>query len=67
MNKELLESLAKDATTETIFDQKTFALLVIEQCCEVIERNTIPNGAGGYRKVGKAEHIKQHFGVEQHD
>jgi len=68
MNKELVDSLAKKATTEILgvpcLNETKFARLIIEQCCEVIENNTVTNGAGGFLKVGTAEQIKQHFGVE---
>ena len=46
-------------------DAKKFAELLVQECCEVLQTETIRHDGYGYNQGFLHKKIKEHFGVEE--
>ena len=46
------------------FDYKKFAELMVEECCQVLSKETIRHDGYGYNQHALYQKIREHFGVE---
>jgi len=64
--KELLEQAGVKYVTmpkDTIYEK--FAELIVQECCDVLQTETIRHDGYGYNQGFLHKKIKQHFGVEE--
>jgi hypothetical protein len=47
------------------FDTKKFAELIVQECCDVLQTETIRHDGYGYNQGALHQKIKEHFGVEK--
>jgi hypothetical protein len=75
LGKMRIRELAEEATTYIeptsnsgegwIFDKEKFAELIVKECCDVLQTETIRHDGYGYNQGFLHKKIKQHFGVEE--
>jgi hypothetical protein len=64
--KELLEQAGVKYVTmpkDTVYEK--FAELIVQECCDVLQTETIRHDGYGYNQGFLHKKIKQHFGVEE--
>ncbi len=47
-----------------VFDEAKFAELIVKECCDVLQTETIRHDGYGYNQGFLHKKIKEHFGVE---
>lgn len=46
-------------------DVAKFAELIVEECCQVLSKESIRHGGYGYNQFALYQKIREHFGVEE--
>ena len=66
---ELIEKLAVESlierSGELIFSKEKFTELVVEQCCQVLHKESIIHAGYGYNQYGLYQKLREHFGIQE--
>lgn len=65
---ELLLRLKQQAGVQDNPDQEgldIFARLIVDECCEVLSKESIVHSGYGYNQHGLYQQLRKHFGVEK--
>lgn len=63
--KELLDKATYDVLGVKQVDQKLFAKLIVDECCNRMSKETIRHDGYGYNQHALYQILREHFGVEE--